>query len=56
MNGETPVRSYLLSILKWPEGRPIPEPGGWVLYRADFDRLGVSEWQPARVEPEGPSP
>lgn len=56
LSGGTPARSYPPSIMKWPQDQPIPEPEGYMLYRADFDQLGASDWQPARVEPEAPSP
>ncbi len=62
-------RRYPLSVLTWPvDDKTNPalsaagadrEPGtseAWVLYRAEFDRLGTPDWGPARLEPDRPSP
>ena len=62
-------RRYPLSVLTWPdadktnrapatagaEGAPNPS-DAWVLYRAEFDRLGKPDWKPARLEPDRSSP
>lgn len=50
-----PGQAYPLSILRWPQHERDGR-AAWMLYRADLNRLGDSDWQPARLERERSSP